>query len=92
MDRVTFDYSKSLGFIGEKEIIALQERVNLCHNMLHDGTGEGGEFSGWVNLPATYNTEEFEKIKHIAEKIMNNCDVFIVLGIGGSYLGARAAI
>lgn len=92
MDRVTFDYSKSLGFIGEKEIIALQERVNLCHNMLHDGTGEGGEFSGWVNLPATYNTEEFEKIKHIAEKIRNNCDVFIVLGIGGSYLGARAAI
>ena len=92
MDRVTFDYSKSLNFIDEQEIIALQERVSLCHNMLHNGTGEGGEFLGWVDLPDVYDREEFEKIKLTAEKIRNDCDVFIVLGIGGSYLGARAAI
>ncbi len=92
MDRVTFDYSKSLNFIDEQEIIALQERVSLCHNMLHNGTGEGSEFLGWVDLPVLYNKEEFEKIKLTAEKIRNDCDVFIVLGIGGSYLGARAAI
>lgn len=92
MDRVTFDYSKSLNFIDEQKIIALQERVSSCHDMLHDGTGEGSEFSGWVDLPNTYSTEEFEKIKSAAEEIRDSCDVFIILGIGGSYLGARAAI
>ena len=92
MNRVTFDYSKSLDFIEEQEIIDLQERVSLCHNMLHDRTGEGSEFSGWVDLPNTYNRKEFEKIELMAEKIRNDCDIFIVLGIGGSYLGARAAI
>ncbi len=92
MDRITFDYSKSLNFIDEQKIIALQERVSSCHDMLHDGTGEGSEFSGWVDLPNTYSMEEFEKIKYTAKEIRNNCDVFIVLGIGGSYLGARAAI
>ncbi len=92
MDRVTFDYSKSLNFIDEQKIIALQERVSSCHDMLHDGTGEGSEFSGWVDLPNTYSMEEFEKIKSVAEEIRSSCDVFIVLGIGGSYLGARAAI
>lgn len=92
MDRVTFDYSKSLNFIDEQKIIALQERVSSCHDMLHDGTGEGSEFSGWVDLPNTYSMEEFEKIKSVAEEIRSSCDVFIILGIGGSYLGARAAI
>ena len=92
MDRVTFDYSKSLNFIDEQKIIALQEEVSSCHDMLHDGTGEGSEFSGWVDLPNTYGMEEFEKIKSVAEEIRNSCDVFIILGIGGSYLGARAAI
>lgn len=92
MDRVTFDYSKSLNFIDEQKIIALQERVSSCHDMLHDGTGEGSEFSGWVDLPNTYSMEEFEKIKSVAEEIRSSCDVFIILGIGGSYLGARSAI
>ncbi|HZK37695.1 MAG TPA: glucose-6-phosphate isomerase [Clostridia bacterium] len=92
MDRITFDYSKSLNFIDEQKIIALQERVSSCHDMLHDGTGEGSEFSGWVDLPNTYSMEEFEKIKSVAEEIRSSCDVFIILGIGGSYLGARSAI
>ena len=78
MDRVTFDYSKSLNFIDEQKIIALQERVSSCHDMLHDGTGEGSEFSGWVDLPNTYSMEEFEKIKSVAEEIRSSCDVFIV--------------
>ena len=92
MGRVTFDYSGVLDFIEEQKIIALQEKVCLCHGMLHDGTGAGCEFSGWVDLPKTYDAEEFERIRLTAEKIRNDCDVFIVLGIGGSYLGARAAI
>lgn len=92
MDRVTFDYSGALNFIEEQKIIALQGKVCLCHGMLHDGTGAGCEFSGWVDLPKTYDVGEFERIRLAAEKIRNDCDVFIVLGIGGSYLGARAAI
>ncbi len=92
MDRITFDYSGVLDFIEEQKIIALQEKVCLCHGMLHDGTGKGCEFSGWVDLPDMYDMEEFEKIRLTAEEIRNNCDVFIILGIGGSYLGARAAI
>lgn len=92
MDRVTFDYSGALDFIEEQKIIALQGKVCLCHEMLHDGTGAGCEFSGWVDLPKMYDMSEFEKVRLTAEKIRNDCDVFIVLGIGGSYLGARAAI
>lgn len=92
MDKITFDYSKSLGFLGKDQIIDFQERVDLCHDMLHKGTGRGNEFLGWVDLPNNYDTEEFEKIKESAEKIRNQSDVFIVIGIGGSYLGSRAAI
>jgi glucose-6-phosphate isomerase len=93
MDRVTFDYSGSLDFIDEREIIAMQEKVNLCHKMLHEGTGEGSEFSGWVDLPNTTHGDcPLVHLKSAAEKIRGNCDIFIILGIGGSYLGARAAI
>ena len=93
MDRVTYDYSGSLDFIDEREIIAMQEKVNLCHKMLHEGTGEGSEFSGWVDLPNTTHGDcPLVHLKSAAEKIRGNCDIFIILGIGGSYLGARAAI
>ena len=92
MDKITFDYSKSLGFLGKDQIIDFQERVDLCHDMLHKGTGRGNEFLGWVDLPNNYDPEEFEKIKDSAEKIKNQSDVFILIGIGGSYLGSRAAI
>jgi glucose-6-phosphate isomerase len=79
-------------FIGENEYAAIAPQVNLAHELLHTGTGAGNDYIGWVNLPTDYDKEEFARIKAAAERIKSNSDVFIVIGIGGSYLGARAAI
>lgn len=92
MEKITLDYSNAVNFIKEEQIDCLQERVSLCHDMLHNGTGAGSEFLGWVDLPNNYDGEEFQRIKDAAEKIRKESDVFIIVGIGGSYLGARAAI
>ena len=80
------------GFISESEILALQPQVTVAHNLLHTGTGQGCDFLGWLDLPVNYDKEEFARIKAAAAKIKEDTDVFIVIGIGGSYLGARAAI
>ena len=91
MQKITFDYSNALSFIEECQITALQQKVVLCHDMLHNGTGIGSEFLGWVKLPDKYDRVEFERIKATAQKIQKDSDVLLVVGIGGSYLGARAA-
>ena len=80
------------GFVGEDEYKGIEAQVKNAHKALHDGTGLGNDFIGWVDLPTNYDKEEFSRIKKAAEKIKNDTDVFIVIGIGGSYLGARAAI
>ena len=80
------------GFISESEILALQPQVTVAHNLLHTGTGQGCDFLGWLDLPVNYDKEEFARIKAAAARIKEDTDVFIVIGIGGSYLGARAAI
>ena len=92
MSKLTFDYSKALPFVGQHEIDNMSEYVKSAHDMLHNKTGAGNDFLGWVNLPNDYDKEEFARIKKAAEKIRSNSDVLIVIGIGGSYLGARAAI
>lgn len=83
-------------FIGnsvtEEDIKNISEEVLNAQKTLNSRTGEGNEFLGWVDLPVNYDKEEFERIKKAAKKIQNSCDIFIVIGIGGSYLGARAAI
>ena len=83
-------------FAGEaassEKLAAIQPEITAAHNMLHNGTGEGNAFLGWVDLPVDYDKEEFARIKKAAEKIRKNSEVLIVIGIGGSYLGARAAI
>lgn len=79
-------------FISDEEYAAIAPQVKLAHDTLHNGTGAGNDFIGWVNLPTNYDKEEFARIKAAAERIKANTDVFIVIGIGGSYLGARAAI
>lgn len=89
---LTLDLSKTMPYLQEHEIQSLQAFVNSAHKMLHEGTGAGSDFLGWVDLPVNYDKEEFERIKKAAEKIKNNSDALIVIGIGGSYLGARAAI
>jgi glucose-6-phosphate isomerase len=79
-------------FINQSEYKAIGPQVKLAHEMLHSGEGLGNDFIGWVNLPTDYDKEEFARIKKSADKIKSDTDVFIVIGIGGSYLGARAAI
>lgn len=66
--------------------------LNDAHCKLIDHSGRGAEFLGWLDLPVAYNRKEFEEIKKAAQYIQQNCDILIVIGIGGSYLGARAAI
>lgn len=87
-----FDYSKANGFISEQEVFNYEGLVKTAHQMLYDKTGAGSDFLGWVELPVNYDKEEFARIKKSAEKIKKDSEVLIVIGIGGSYLGARAAI
>ena len=79
-------------FVAPHELTAIKGQVSLAHNMLHEKSGLGNDFLGWVDLPDNYDRDEFSRIKAAAEKIKKNTDVFVVIGIGGSYLGARAAI
>lgn len=92
MNKINFNYSKALDFFAKEEIDALQPYVDVAHEMLHNKTGLGNDFLGWIDLPNNYDKEEFARIKKAAEKIQSDSDVLIVIGIGGSYLGARAAI
>lgn len=80
------------GFLSEEEINSFSDKIKNAHDMLHNKTGEGSDFTGWVDLPVDYDKEEFARIKAAAQKIKKNSDVLIVIGIGGSYLGARAVI
>ena len=80
------------GFLGADEYIGIAPAVKAAHEALHSGTGLGNDFIGWLNLPTDYDKEEFARIKAAAKKIQSNCEIFVVIGIGGSYLGARAAI
>ncbi len=79
-------------FVSEDEIKGLSAQIKAVHNELHEKTGLGNDFLGWLDLPVDYDKEEFARIKKAAEKIIGDTDVFIVIGIGGSYLGAKAAI
>ena len=80
------------GFIGEHEVAYMGEAVKTAFSALKAKTGAGNDFLGWVSLPVDYDKEEFARIKAAAQKIQKNCDILVVIGIGGSYLGARAAI
>jgi len=92
MANITLDYSKVLGFVNMEEIKGLEGQIRDAHEKLHNKTGAGSDFLGWVTLPKDYDKEEFERIINAAERIKANSDVLVVIGIGGSYLGARAAI
>lgn len=92
MNKINFNYSKALDFFAKDEMNSLQPYVDVAHKMIHEKTGLGNDFLGWVDLPNNYDKEEFERIKKAAKKIQSDSDVLVVIGIGGSYLGARAAI
>lgn len=92
MRKISFDYSNALSFINENEITILSPFIKNAHQMLHNKTGPGSDFTGWVDLPQNYDKAEFARIKEAAGKIRSDSDALVVIGIGGSYLGARAAI
>lgn len=89
---LTLDLSKTAPFLSEHEIGYMEDLVKASHDKVHNKTGAGSDFLGWVDLPVDYDKEEFARIEKAAEKIKNNSDILVVIGIGGSYLGARAAI
>ena len=90
--QVTFDYSKAGSFISEEEIGYMKKLTLDAKETLVSKTGAGNDFLGWIDLPVDYDKEEFARIKTAAKKIQSDSDVLLVIGIGGSYLGARAAI
>ncbi|UTH17027.1 glucose-6-phosphate isomerase [Macrococcus epidermidis] len=92
MTHIKFDYSTAETFFGQHELEQMQSIVKDVHSTIHDGTGAGSDFLGWVNLPKDYDKEEFARIQAAAKKIQSDSEVLVVIGIGGSYLGARAAI
>ncbi len=89
---VTFDYSKTAGFISAEELQNMKASVLCAKETLTAKTGAGNDFLGWIDLPVDYDKDEFARIKKAAAKIQSDSDVLLVIGIGGSYLGARAAI
>ncbi|MCQ2516352.1 MAG: glucose-6-phosphate isomerase [Saccharofermentans sp.] len=90
---ITLDYSNVLPFIGGQEAVdRMEPQVKSAHDMLAKKNGPGNDFLGWLDLPTNYDKEEFSRIKKAAAKIRRDSDVLIVIGIGGSYLGARAVI
>ena len=90
--KVAFDYSKAAPFISANEMELMKKLTLDAKELLVSKTGAGNDFLGWINLPVDYDKEEFARIKKAAEKIQNDSEVLLVVGIGGSYLGARAAI
>lgn len=90
--KLKFDDSKLKSYINEDELSLITPQVKLAHELLKNKTGAGSDFLGWINLPNDYDKEEYSRLKKTAEKIKNDADVLIVIGIGGSYLGAKACI
>lgn len=89
---INVDYSKALDFIDIGDMAKLEAEIKIAHTKLHNKSGKGSEFLGWVELPNNYDLDEFNRIKMSAKKIRNNSEILLVIGIGGSYLGAKAAL
>ena len=92
MDHVSFDYENALKFVAEHEVESMKFTAMNAAEKLKSRKGEGNDFQGWIDLPINYDKDEFARIKKAAAKIQADSDVLLVIGIGGSYLGARAAI
>ena len=87
-----FDYSKAAKFIRDEESVSFEQITTSAKEVLTSKSGQGNDFLGWIDLPVNYDKQEFARIKKSAKKIQEDSDVLLVIGIGGSYLGARAAV
>ncbi len=92
MKKLSFDYSKASQFISQHEVDFMENQVMAMVKTLEEKTGAGNDFLGWLDLPINYDKDEFARIKKAAEKIKSDSEVLVVIGIGGSYLGAKSAI
>ena len=93
MTHISLDYSNVVDqYVRKEELENIQSQVTLADKDLREGTGPGNDFLGWVNLPENYDKDEYDRVKEVAKKIQSNSEALVVIGIGGSYLGARAAI
>ena len=92
MGNIKLDYSKTLSFIREDDILSFQTEIESHIKALYNKTGKGSDFLGWVNLPSSISFEDIKEIEDTASIFKNNCDIVVVIGIGGSYLGAKAVI
>ena len=89
---ISFDYSNASKFVRDHEVESMKALTLNAAERLKSRKGEGNDFLGWIDLPVNYDKEEFKRIKMAAKRIQSDSDVLLVAGIGGSYLGARAAI
>ena len=92
MDSIKVEIKASNGAINNDSLKSIEQQIEVCHKILHDKSGEGNDYLGWIDAPINYDKVEFARIKATADKIKSDSDVLLVIGIGGSYLGARAAI
>jgi glucose-6-phosphate isomerase len=92
MKNISLNIEKALGFISKDAVNAYEAQVKACGEALHNGTGKGNDFLGWLNLPSSISKEHLADLKATAKVLRENCEVVVVAGIGGSYLGARAVI
>jgi glucose-6-phosphate isomerase len=92
MSHIQFSYQHALDFLNKEELDNLSDFITVAHQAIHNKTGPGNDFLGWVELPENFDKEEYSRIKAAAERIKNNSDILLVIGIGGSYLGAKAAL
>jgi glucose-6-phosphate isomerase len=92
MGNIKLDYSKTLSFIREDDIFAFQAEIEQHIKSLYNKTGKGNDFLGWVNLPSSISFDDIKKIENTASFFKKSCDIVIIIGIGGSYLGAKAVV
>lgn len=92
MTHIQFDYKKASTFFGEHELEQTRDLVKNIHHVIHEKTGAGSDYLGWLDLPENYDKDEFDRILKASKRIKEQSEILLVIGIGGSYLGARAAV
>lgn len=92
MENIKLVIDNTLGFISKDKVFAYEKEVSACNSMLHNGTGKGNDFLGWLSLPSSTSAELINDIKQTADLLRKECEVVVVAGIGGSFLGAKAVI
>jgi glucose-6-phosphate isomerase len=92
MQTIKLSIDKAFGFVSEQKVASYKEQVNAANAALHNGTGKGSDFLGWLNLPTSIDEAHLADVEKTAKILRENCEVVVVIGIGGSYLGAKAVI